>query len=88
MSHRIEFGFAVPIFANPGMSFFRTPCYEALDWKTTKDAVARLGLGLRFGFDQLEVLGHTALGPGFRALGPLVERRGRIAGGDVVVALL
>ena len=32
----IQFGFGVPIFANPEMAFFRTPCYERLDWNVTK----------------------------------------------------
>jgi alkanesulfonate monooxygenase SsuD/methylene tetrahydromethanopterin reductase-like flavin-dependent oxidoreductase (luciferase family) len=56
---RIEFGFAVPIFANPGMSFFRTPCYERLDWKTTKDAVLECEW---LGYDSLFVADHVFLG--------------------------
>jgi alkanesulfonate monooxygenase SsuD/methylene tetrahydromethanopterin reductase-like flavin-dependent oxidoreductase (luciferase family) len=59
MTAAIEFGFAVPIFANPGMSFFRTPCYEALDWKTTKDAVVECE---RLGYDSLFVADHVFLG--------------------------
>lgn len=59
MSHSIEFGFAVPIFANPGMSFFRTPCYEALDWKTTRDTVVECE---RLGYDSLFVADHVFLG--------------------------
>ena len=35
----IKFGFCVPIFANPGMAFFRTPSYEKLDWKSLQDTV-------------------------------------------------
>ena len=37
MTTNIRFGFCVPIFANPGMAFFRTPCYERLDWNVIKD---------------------------------------------------
>ena len=35
----IKFGFCVPIFANPGMAFFRTPSYEKLDWKLIQETV-------------------------------------------------
>ncbi len=35
MTTNIQFGFCVPIFANPGIAFFRTPCYERLDWNVT-----------------------------------------------------
>ena len=33
----IKFGFCVPILANPGMTFFRTPSYEKLDWKLIQE---------------------------------------------------
>ena len=35
MTTTIQFGFCVPIFANHGIAFFRTPCYERLDWNVT-----------------------------------------------------
>jgi alkanesulfonate monooxygenase SsuD/methylene tetrahydromethanopterin reductase-like flavin-dependent oxidoreductase (luciferase family) len=59
MSRRIEFGFCVPIFANPGMAFFRTPCYERLDWPTTRAAVLECEA---LGFDSVFVADHVFLG--------------------------
>jgi alkanesulfonate monooxygenase SsuD/methylene tetrahydromethanopterin reductase-like flavin-dependent oxidoreductase (luciferase family) len=55
----IEFGFCVPVFANPGMAFFRTPCYERLDWPTTRAAVLECEA---LGFDSLFVADHVFLG--------------------------
>lgn len=59
MRPAIEFGFCVPIFANPGMAFFRTPCYERLDWPTTRAAVLECEA---LGFDSLFVADHVFLG--------------------------
>jgi alkanesulfonate monooxygenase SsuD/methylene tetrahydromethanopterin reductase-like flavin-dependent oxidoreductase (luciferase family) len=59
MSRPLRFGFCVPIFANPGMSFFRTPCYERLDWRSTKDAVLECE---NLGYDSLFVADHVFLG--------------------------
>jgi alkanesulfonate monooxygenase SsuD/methylene tetrahydromethanopterin reductase-like flavin-dependent oxidoreductase (luciferase family) len=59
MTRSIEFGFCVPIFANPGMAFFRTPCYERLDWPTTRAAVRECEA---LGFDSLFVADHVFLG--------------------------
>ena len=59
MTHSVQFGFCVPIFANPGMSFFRTPCYERLDWKATKNAVLECE---KLGYDSLFVADHVFLG--------------------------
>ncbi len=56
---RIKFGFCVPIFANPGMAFFRTPCYERLDWDSLKETVL---LCERLGYDSLFVADHVFLG--------------------------
>jgi len=55
----VQFGFCVPIFANPGMAFFRTPCYERLDWPTTRAAVLECEA---LGFDSLFVADHVFLG--------------------------
>ena len=55
----IQFGFCVPIFANPGMTFFRTPCYERLDWPSTRDAVLECEA---LGYDSLFVADHVFLG--------------------------
>lgn len=59
MKERVRFGFCVPIFANPGMVFFRTPCYERLDWPTTRDAVLE---SEALGYDSLFVADHVFLG--------------------------
>ena len=59
MAGSIAFGFCVPIFANPGMAFFRTPCYERLDWPTTRAAVLECEA---LGFDSLFVADHVFLG--------------------------
>ena len=59
MRRAVEFGFCVPIFANPGMAFFRTPCYERLDWPTTRAAVLECEA---LGFDSLFVADHVFLG--------------------------
>jgi alkanesulfonate monooxygenase SsuD/methylene tetrahydromethanopterin reductase-like flavin-dependent oxidoreductase (luciferase family) len=60
MTHsRVQFGFCVPIFANPGMIFFRTPCYERLDWPTTRAAVLECEA---LGYDSLFVADHVFLG--------------------------
>ncbi len=56
---RIQFGFCVPIFANPGMPFFRTPCYERLDWDSLKETVL---LCEQLGYDSLFVADHVFLG--------------------------
>lgn len=59
MTTPIQFGFCVPIFANPGMAFFRTPCYERLDWRTTRDAILECE---RLGYDSVFVADHVFLG--------------------------
>lgn len=58
MSH-IQFGFCVPIFANPGIQLFRTPNYPALDAQTTLQ-IARHADEL--GYDSLWVADHLMLG--------------------------
>jgi alkanesulfonate monooxygenase SsuD/methylene tetrahydromethanopterin reductase-like flavin-dependent oxidoreductase (luciferase family) len=59
VSRRIRFGFCIPIFANPGMAFFRTPCYERLDWPATRKAVLECEA---LGYDSLFVADHVFLG--------------------------
>jgi len=59
MPNRIQFGFCVPIFANPGMTFFRTPCYERLDWPATRAAVLECET---LGYDSVFVADHVFLG--------------------------
>ncbi len=59
MTTNIQFGFCVPIFANPGMAFFRTPCYQRLDWNVTKESVLECE---RLGYHSLFVADHVFLG--------------------------
>ncbi|MFQ5789984.1 MAG: LLM class flavin-dependent oxidoreductase [Acidobacteriota bacterium] len=59
MTEPIQFGFCVPIFANPGMTFFRTPCYERLDWIATRNAALECEA---LGYDSLFVADHAFLG--------------------------
>ncbi len=59
MTGSMEFGFCAPIFANPGMSFFRTPCYERLDWRATRNAVLEAEA---LGYDSVFVADHVFLG--------------------------
>ena len=55
----IKFGFCIPIFANPGMLFFRTPAYKKLDWDSIKKTVIKAE---KLGFDSLFVADHLFLG--------------------------
>lgn len=56
---RIKFGFSVPIFANPGMLFFRTPAYRKLDWDSIKKTVL---LCEKLGYDSAFVADHLFMG--------------------------
>jgi len=56
---KIKFGFCLPIFANPGMVFFRTPAYENLDWNSIKETVL---LCDRLQYDSIFVADHVFLG--------------------------
>ncbi len=55
----IKFGFCVPIFANPGMAFFRTPAYQKLDWPSLKETVI---LCDEIGYDSIFIADHVFLG--------------------------
>jgi alkanesulfonate monooxygenase SsuD/methylene tetrahydromethanopterin reductase-like flavin-dependent oxidoreductase (luciferase family) len=55
----IRLGFAVPIFANPGVTDFRTPNFERLDWRPVVDAVREAEA---LGYDSLWVADHMFLG--------------------------
>lgn len=55
----IKFGFCIPIFANPGMLFFRTPAYKKLDWHSIRDTIIRCE---ELGYDSLFVADHLTLG--------------------------
>lgn len=55
----IGFGFCVPIFANPGRAFFRTPCFERLEWEPVCRAVLECEA---LGYDSIFVGDHLFLG--------------------------
>jgi alkanesulfonate monooxygenase SsuD/methylene tetrahydromethanopterin reductase-like flavin-dependent oxidoreductase (luciferase family) len=57
--NKIKFGFSVPIFAHPGVLFFRTPAYKKLDWKSIENTVL---LAEKLGYDSLFVADHVFLG--------------------------
>jgi alkanesulfonate monooxygenase SsuD/methylene tetrahydromethanopterin reductase-like flavin-dependent oxidoreductase (luciferase family) len=59
MSEQIKFGFCVPIFANPGMLFFRTPNYKKLDWDSIKKTIL---LCEELRYDSAFVADHVFLG--------------------------
>ena len=58
-SKKIKFGFCAPIFANPGMLFFRTPAYKKLDWETLRKTVVQCE---KLGYDSVFVADHLFLG--------------------------
>lgn len=55
----LKFGFAVPIFAAPGIIDLRTPSFEQLKWKPILDAVI---LAEHLGMDSIWVADHMFLG--------------------------
>lgn len=56
---KIGFGFCIPIFANPGRAFFRTPCFERLEWEPIRRAVLECET---LGYDSIFVGDHVFLG--------------------------
>jgi alkanesulfonate monooxygenase SsuD/methylene tetrahydromethanopterin reductase-like flavin-dependent oxidoreductase (luciferase family) len=55
----MRFGFALPIFANPGVPDFRTPNFEELDWDAVEAGVLEAE---RLGYDSVWVADHMFLG--------------------------
>jgi alkanesulfonate monooxygenase SsuD/methylene tetrahydromethanopterin reductase-like flavin-dependent oxidoreductase (luciferase family) len=55
----MRFGFALPIFANPGVPDFRTPNWEALSWNDVEAGVLEAE---RLGYDSTWVADHMFLG--------------------------
>jgi alkanesulfonate monooxygenase SsuD/methylene tetrahydromethanopterin reductase-like flavin-dependent oxidoreductase (luciferase family) len=55
----MRFGFALPIFANPGVPDVRTPNFEELDWDTVEAGVREAE---RLGYDSVWVADHLFLG--------------------------
>src|SRR5579871_795250 len=62
----MRFGLALPIFANPGVPYFRTPNLEQFDWLQTLDCAYRAEA---LGYESLWVADHVFLG----ADGAIVE---------------
>lgn len=59
MNKKTKFGFCVPIFANPGAAFFRTPAYKKLDWDSLRESVI---LCEEVGYDSIFIADHLFLG--------------------------
>jgi alkanesulfonate monooxygenase SsuD/methylene tetrahydromethanopterin reductase-like flavin-dependent oxidoreductase (luciferase family) len=55
----LRFGFCVPVFANPGPAFFRTPGWTALEPGAAVDAAVEAE---RLGFDSIWVADHLMHG--------------------------
>jgi alkanesulfonate monooxygenase SsuD/methylene tetrahydromethanopterin reductase-like flavin-dependent oxidoreductase (luciferase family) len=55
----MRFGLGVPIFANPGVPYFRTPNIEEYDWPQTLECVRTAE---RLGYESLWVADHVFLG--------------------------
>jgi len=55
----IKFGFCIPVYANPGMTYCRTPAYQKLDWQSIKEAVL---LSEELGYDSIFVADHLFWG--------------------------
>lgn len=59
MKTKIKFGFSLPLFANPGMLFFRTPNYTRLGWDDLLETTLRCE---QLGYDSVFVADHLFLG--------------------------
>ncbi len=55
----VKFGFCAPIFANPGMAFFRTPNYKKLGWEDIKEITLYCE---KLGLDSVFIADHVFLG--------------------------
>ncbi len=55
----MRFGFALPIFANPGIPDFRTPAFEQLAWPAIAESVTKAEA---WGYDSVWVADHMFLG--------------------------
>jgi alkanesulfonate monooxygenase SsuD/methylene tetrahydromethanopterin reductase-like flavin-dependent oxidoreductase (luciferase family) len=85
----LRFGFCVPLFANPGPGFFRTPAWTALDPGAAVDAAVAAET---LGFDSVWVADHLMLGfddailEGWTTLAVIAGRTRRIRLGTIHLA--
>jgi len=89
MDASVEFGYCVPVFANPGAAFFRTPAVTALDPIAAVDAAVEAE---RLGFDSVWVADHLmhgfddAIMEGWTTLSVIAGRTSRIRLGTIHLA--
>jgi alkanesulfonate monooxygenase SsuD/methylene tetrahydromethanopterin reductase-like flavin-dependent oxidoreductase (luciferase family) len=85
----MKFGFCVPVFANPGAAFFRTPAATTLDPAAAVDAAVEAE---RLGFDSIWVADHlmhgydNAIMEGWTTLSVIAGRTSRIKLGTIHLA--
>ncbi|HEY1294339.1 MAG TPA: LLM class flavin-dependent oxidoreductase [Chloroflexota bacterium] len=85
----MKYGFCVPIFANPGAAFFRTPAATSLDPVAAVDAAVEAE---RLGFDSVWVADHLmhgfddAIMEGWTTLSVIAGRTSRIKLGTIHLA--
>ena len=85
----MKFGFCVPVFANPGSAFFRTPAATTLDPRAAVDAAIEAE---RLGFDSVWVADHLmhgfddAIMEGWTTLSVIAGRTSRIKLGTIHLA--
>lgn len=85
----MRFGFCVPIFANPGAAFFRTPAWQGLDAAAALDACVEAE---RLGYDSVWVADHLVHGfddailEGWTTLSVIAGRTSRIKLGTIHLA--
>jgi alkanesulfonate monooxygenase SsuD/methylene tetrahydromethanopterin reductase-like flavin-dependent oxidoreductase (luciferase family) len=84
-----QFGFCVPVFANPGAAFFRTPAWTALDPGLAVDAAVEAE---RLGYDSVWVADHLmhgyddAIMEGWTTLSVIAGRTSRLKLGTIHLA--
>ena len=84
-----KFGFCVPLFANPGAAFFRTPAWTALDPHAAVDAAVEAE---RLGYDSVWVADHLMHGhdggimEGWTTLAVIAGRTNRVELGTIHLA--
>jgi alkanesulfonate monooxygenase SsuD/methylene tetrahydromethanopterin reductase-like flavin-dependent oxidoreductase (luciferase family) len=85
----VRFGYCVPVFANPGAAFFRTPAVTALDPRSAIDVAVEAE---RLGFDSVWVADHLmhgfddAIMEGWTTLSVIAGRTSRIRLGTIHLA--